>query len=184
MNEPQSFSAGDTVTWTKSLSDYLASAGWTLKYRLSGPAQIDLTSAADGSDHKITISKTASAAYGAGVYQWQSYVEKGSERFTIARGHIEILADLTQLEAGTEYDGRSHVQIVFEAIKATIESRATKAQSEVVIAGRSLKYLDPGELIKWYHHYERLVKQEQDAELIAKGLGASNKILTRFDPIS
>jgi hypothetical protein len=184
MNEPQSFSAGDTVTWTESLADYLASAGWILNYRLSGPQQIDLISVADGDDHKITITKAISADYGAGVYQWQSYVEKGTERFTIARGRIEILADLTQVEGTAEYDARSHVQKVFDAIKATIESRATKSQSEIVIAGRSLKYLDPGELITWYHHYEALVKQEQNAERINQGLKVSNKILTRFDSIS
>jgi hypothetical protein len=184
MNEPQKFSAGDTITWTESLADYPASAGWTLKYRFSGPGQIDLTSVADGDNHKITIAKAASAEYGAGMYQWQSYVENMSERHTINFGMSAILADLTQVASDAEYDARSHVRKVFDAIKAAIESRATKSQSEIVIAGRSIKYLSPGELIKWYHHYESLVKSEENAELIRKGLKAPNKILTRFDPIS
>lgn len=183
MNEPETLSAGDTVTWTESLSDYLASAGWTLKYRLSGPEQIDLTSAADGDSHKITITKAASADYSAGVYQWQSYVENGTERHTIERGSIEILADLTQVSGSAEFDGRSHVQKVFESIKATIEGRATKAQKSVMIAGRQLEYLSPAELIRWYHHYENLVKDELNQERIRKGLGAP-KILTRFDSVS
>jgi hypothetical protein len=183
MNEPESFSAGDTITWTESLSDYPASSGWTLKYRLSGPEQIDIMSAADGDDHKVTLTKAATTDYGAGVYQWQSYVESATERHTIERGSLEILADLTQVETTAEYDGRSHVQKVFESLKATIEGRATKAQQSVLIAGREIEYLSPGELIRWYHHYENLVKQELNQERIRKGLGAP-KILTRFDPVS
>ena len=31
---PISVTAGDTLTWRISLADYLASAGWTLRYRL------------------------------------------------------------------------------------------------------------------------------------------------------
>jgi len=182
MNEPKSFTAGDTVTWTESLSDYKASDGWTLKYRLSGPAQIDLVSTPDGDDHAISITAAGSAVYGAGVYKFQAYVEKGTERHTILLGSLEIFQNLTALEGGAEYDARSHVRIVFDALKAAIEGRATKAQSEVVINNRSITYLSPAELRIEYVKYKKFVEEEERAAQIAKGLDAGGNIVVRFRP--
>ena len=52
--EPETVRAGDTIKWKKSVSDYAASDGWTLKYSLRGQSTaIDLTSTADGDEHPI-----------------------------------------------------------------------------------------------------------------------------------
>ena len=43
--EPETFRAGDTVKWKRSLDCYKASEGWTLKYSFRGTAgTIDFTS--------------------------------------------------------------------------------------------------------------------------------------------
>ena len=47
--EPLTIRAGDTIKWTKSLDDYIASDGWTLSYSFRGTGgMIDITSTADG----------------------------------------------------------------------------------------------------------------------------------------
>ena len=79
--EPETFRAGDTVKWKKALDCYKASDGWTLKYSFRGTAgTIDITSSASGDDHLIEVSAATSAAYGAGLYAVQGYVEKDSDR--------------------------------------------------------------------------------------------------------
>ena len=47
--EPLTIRAGDTIEWTKSINDYKARDGWTLKYAFRGSAgTIDITGSADG----------------------------------------------------------------------------------------------------------------------------------------
>ena len=38
--EPLTIRAGDTIEWTKSIDDYKASDGWTLKYSFRGTGGI------------------------------------------------------------------------------------------------------------------------------------------------
>src|SRR3990167_1080353 len=88
--EPAEVRAGDTVEWTKSLGDYPASDGWTLKYAMRGPMVIDITATASGSSYAVSVAKTVSALWIAGLYYWQAYVEKGSDRHTVGTGRITI----------------------------------------------------------------------------------------------
>ena len=66
----------DFEKWKRSIDDYKASDGWTLKYSFRGTAgTIDITSSADGDEHLISLSPTTTAAYDAGMYDVQGYVE-------------------------------------------------------------------------------------------------------------
>lgn len=181
--EPTQFRAGDTVKWEKSLADYLASAGWTLKYRLINSAgKYDITAAADGDDHAVTVTAATSAAYTAGTYQWQAYVETGSgasrEQYTIGTGTVEILPNLAGLSAA--YDTRSHVKKVLDALRAALEGRASRTDLNYTVAGRTLQSMTHAELISAVAKYESLYKTELAAESINKGLGSGRRVVTRF----
>ena len=55
--EPTQIRAGDTIKWKRSVDDYKASDGWTLKYAFRGSAgTIDITGSADGNDLVIYLS--------------------------------------------------------------------------------------------------------------------------------
>jgi len=180
--EPLEITAGDTITWKKTLSDYPA-ASYTLKYRLINSAgKYDITAAASGDDHLITVTAAVSATYTAGTYTWKSFVEKGSggtlERYTIGQGTLTVNPDLAAQEAG--YDSRSHVKKVLDSIQSVIESRATRADLEKEINGKRISFMSPTELIKWHSHYDRLYMQELNAEKIRQGRRTGRKVLTRF----
>jgi len=67
--EPTRIRAGDTITWRKTLSEFPASLGWVLYYRLINTvAKQDITAAADGDAHLVTVTKAASAGYAAGQH--------------------------------------------------------------------------------------------------------------------
>ena len=178
--EPETFRAGDTVKWTRSLDCYKASDGWTLKYSFRGTSgTIDITSSADGDEHLIALTPTTTAAYTSGFYDVQGYVEKGSDRYTVWTSRIEVLVDLAA--AGSSYDGRSHVKKTLDAIEAVLENRATKDIEESTIEGVMLKRIPHESLLTFRSKYLGFYKQELAAEKLKLGKGSGRRILTRFE---
>ncbi len=178
--EPDSFVAGDTVKWTKYLSDYLPSDGWTLKYIFVSDAAQETVTGTDNGDgsHLLTIAAATSAGYAAGIQYWQAYVTDGTDRYKVAEGRVEVKPDFESQTNG--YDARSHIKKVLDALEATILGKASKDQMSYSIAGRSLDRMEPGELIKWHNHYQILYKQELQAEGMANGDAPANKGQVRF----
>jgi len=179
MTEPNKVTAGDTITWARSVPDYPASAGWTLKYAIRGPADINITAAADGDDYAISVTAAASGGWTAGNYWWTAYVEKGSDRHTVATGQIVIAANLTGT-VGT-YDGRSQVKKTLDALESLLLGKSTAGDiSNITIMGNAVTRMSADELIKWRTHFSQLYAQEQAAEKLAKGENLGGRILTRF----
>lgn len=176
--EPSFFIAGDTVKWTISLTDFLATDGWTLKYSLmkmaASTAVITFSSTADGSDHAIVLSKTTTAGYTAGNYSWQSYVENNpvTEHYSIANGFIEIKSTF---QTATAFDSRSDVQKIFEAIEAAILGKASYDQLSRKVGDRELRYLSPKELIELRNFY----KNEYNKEIGVGGQRQTIKVVLR-----
>lgn len=163
--------AGDTLDFTTSVTDYPAPV-WTLRYRLApaSGAAIDLTSVAAGSDHRITANASATASWVVGTYSWTAWVENaGGERYTLARGRLEIKPASATLAAGV--DTRSQAEIALAAIDAVLANRATVDQMEYSIAGRSLKRMTIDELLKLRSHYVDEVNKER---------GITRRILVGF----
>jgi len=178
-NEPLSFVAGDTVKWDREdLSNYPASI-WTLKYYfVKTNEQIVITASANGDHFRVVVAASVTANYSVGIYKWNAYVSKGTERYKVDEGTLEIKADYAAQTTG--YDSRSHVKKTLDAIEAVIEGRATQDHLSYSIAGRSIAKISPEELIRWWSFYKQQYQRELDAERIANNLGTSKKILTRF----
>ena len=176
--EPQSFTAGDTVQWTKSLKDYPASAGWVVTYTaINGAAKFTATSTADGDLHAITLAATATAAYAAGDYYFEGYASKAGQRFTIATGWWKVAPNIN---ADATFDARSHARKTLAAIQAVIEGRASIDQQEYTIGNRSLKRTPIADLLVLMSKYETLVKSEDNALALAQGRPTKNRILVRL----
>ena len=173
--EPPSFIAGDTVTWKKALSDYLASDSWVLTYYLVMDGdQKTIVATASGDDHLATITAANSADYNAGVYHYQARVAKDAEAHTVGRGAIEVKPNFAAQTSG--YDNRSHVKKTLEALEAVILGKASKDQLSYSIAGRSISRLSPSELLEWRDAY----RAEYNKELGRAGLKRPSKIQVRF----
>ena len=173
---PAQFTSGDTVAWQISLSDYPASAGWVLHYVLLNALQkITIDAASSGDDHLVTIPSATSSAYSAGEYRWQAYVTKAAERFTVATGNLTVLQGFADLGAGV--DTRSHVKKTLEAIESWLESK-NPAVAEYEIAGRRMRYIGIGDLLKLRDRYKQELARENIANGI--GLGGRGKLQVRF----
>ena len=176
--EPTQFTVGDTVKWTKVLSDFPASDSWALTYAFVNSAGTfsESTSTADGDRHAIVITTAHSAVFAAGDYDWQAYATKGTERFPAGSGSTIVNANY----ADGAVDARSHAKITLDAIEAVIEGRATSDQSSVSIGGRAITKLSPAELLEFYSFYKAEYASETKAERIAAGLGHRGKVRIRF----
>lgn len=182
-SEPSTLRAGDTWAWTRSLSDYPASA-WTLKYQFKSAAGgFSITATADGDDYAVSVGAATTAGYHSfrGAMSWIAWVEGGSsEKYTVDTGTITIDPDYRNGTSTAAFDDRTHAQIVLDAIEAVIEGRATKDQDELQIAGRLLKRTPIPTLLKMRQHYKTEAASQKTAEAIANGSGIGRKIQFRM----
>jgi hypothetical protein len=184
--EPAALFTGDTWNWTRTLADYPASAGWILKYVLASSAtRINIAGTADGDDHAISVAAATTAAYVAGTYVWQAFVEKGAERHTVGRGSIKLNKGLID-GATTGDDLRSDAQIALDAARAALktytETNGTVSQYEVNTGNgfRKVIYRDQQQLVQLVNYWAGEVKKEIDAEKRRQGKALAGRIVTRF----
>lgn len=177
--EPTEFIAGDTLAWTRDLSDYPATT-WTLNYYLTGPSRITIAATASGRTFSISKSATTTAAYAPGVYDWQAFVTSGSERYKVADGRIEILEN--PATAGKNYDTRSINKQILDALEQTALNNAGRGEMQYRIeaAGRTHIFYTHADLITAIEKYRGWVKAEEDARKIARGENTGKDILVRF----
>lgn len=177
-SEPQVLYAGDTWSWQRALSDYPAS-DWTLKYTLINSAgRINITAGADGDVHEVEVPAATTAGYAAGVYTFQAFVEQGSERYTVGRGSITVLAGYASGSGGA--DARSQAQIALDAAVAAYAAFTASSglQDTYTIAGRSMKFRSVDEIVRQINFWRNEVAKEQAALGITPA--RTGKILTRF----
>lgn len=181
--EPKTVIAGTRVQWLVTTPDFLPANGWTLKYALAkaDTAPIVLTSS-DNSDgrHLVDVAITATDAWMAGEYAWQSWVEDAgpTERRPIAEGLIEVCPRFDAEEQGLDW--RSHVKATLDALEATIQGKASKDHLSYSIAGRSVGRMNPSELVEWRNQYTVYWRQEKQAMRKASGKRSGNRVLARF----
>lgn len=176
--EPAAVIAGDTIKWTKSLTDFPAST-YTLSYVLHLESAVAATpiifnATAAGDDHAVTVAAATSALWAAGDYVWTSYATAGSERYTVDAGRVTVKRNPASIAAGT--DLRSHSKIVLDAIEGVLEGRASKDQEEYRIGDRMLKRTPIKDLIELRSLYLSLYRQE----LAAAGKQPSRRYLMKL----
>ena len=165
---PDQITAGESVSWKKSLSDFPASNGWAITYVLvKDGTQITLpVSTADGNTHVIEVPFGTSAGYTAGEYRYAAYVSNGTERYTVDEGNVEIVVDFATQVSG--FDARSHLRKVLDLLEATIEGRASKTQLEHEIAGVKIKHMTLDELMNARDRYKARLRKRPDGEALTE----------------
>lgn len=179
--EPLEVTSGNLVTWTRPEHTHMTIAdGWVLTYALVITGALISVTATDNGDntHLVSVAASTTSGWTPGIYKWQAYVTKASERYSVDEGTIEVLTNFASQSTG--FDGRSHWKIVLDNVEAVIQNRATKDQSSYTVSGRQLSRTPVGDLIALHKKAKSEVASEERAEAIANGLGNPGKILTRF----
>lgn len=142
-HEPLQFVAGDTVQWTKSLSDFPSSAGWVLRYRFTNavagteiPAAAVVTTPNTAGGWDVVLSP-ANLAIAAGIWRLVGWVVLSAtgERRVVYDEAMTILADATNLSPGALLTDNERT---LAAIEARLAGRVTADQEAVTINGTTL----------------------------------------------
>lgn len=142
---PANITAGDSIAWTKTFSDFPASDGWTLSYALTkSDNQIVFESTPDGNDHLIDLAATTTAIWTSGEYAYQAYCTKAAERYQVDQGLVSVLPNLAAQSTG--YDALPYCFTVRDAIVAVLEQRATESQTSIAVGGRQISEMSHDEL--------------------------------------
>ena len=177
--EPQVFTVGETVKWSKTISGYPASEG-TLAYFFVNAAGsfTETTSTPNGDTFDIVISATDSGSVTAGDYSGQArYTNTAtSEETVVWSGSTEALPEFTD----TAYDNRTTAQIALDSIETTYKALCARDWSSMSIRDRSTASAELSEIRAERDRLKREVAQEKAAENIANGLGNPNKVVVRF----
>lgn len=184
--EPLEVTAGNTVVWTKDLSDWPAST-YTLTYYLRGPASIDIvaTQLTEVSDiHKISKSSLITALWVPGKYRWQSFASLGSTRYPVAEGEIVIHED--PASSKRTFETKSINLRILEKLEKTMEENAGRSAKayQIEAAGRQFTFQTYEELIMAVEKFRAFVKQEEDAKKIMRGEGTGKNIFVRFNRVA
>jgi hypothetical protein len=149
---PETITAGESVSWRVRLSAFPADESWVLTYTLvKTGVKISIASTADADAHLVELTAATTGAYTAGTYDWQAHVAKGTERYLVSSGIIQIAPDYATQTSG--YDARTHTKKVLDALEAAVEGRASLTQlqqkvGEVQVGHMSLK--DQVEMLELY----------------------------------
>ena len=181
-NVPDKFVAGDTLSWRVRFDDWTSSDGAVLYKFTSKGKEIDVTAVPDGDGFLVTITAAESAKFIQGSYVWAAFgVDDPANiqvRHTLDQGRTMVSPNLLGLTA--PLDGRSHAQVVLDAIQAVIEKRATKDQESYTISGRSLSRTPLKDLIELRNLYRNEVRAEERQAKADRGEPVGGKIRGAF----
>lgn len=164
--EPTVLIAGDSWSWTKTLSTYPPSEGWALGYSFRGASTLldaDVVTSVSGGGYAVAVDKTKTLALVAGAYQWQSYVIGSGAfaglRYTVDSGILTVIGALSALSGAA---GQNHVERVLIKLEAEIEARIAgtgSAHESYSIMGRSIGKIPMEKLLRMRSIYAEKVRR-------------------------
>jgi hypothetical protein len=161
VDEPQSITAGDTLSWSRVESNYPPSAGWTLNYALQGlngqasSSQINFAAGGSGNTFSVNVAAATSGQWPAGAYTWTAFVTNaGSGRHTIGRGSISILPDPQKAVPQT------HARRALALIECAIEGRIPRGLENHTIDGQTITKIPLAQLVSLRDKYRAQVLLE------------------------
>jgi hypothetical protein len=190
VNIPTTIRAGDTVKWRDDASvdvfgNEITSSDWTLKYYLrtnTASEGATSTGSAYGTGWEFTLAASTTANFDAGNWYWTAVATKDSEVITLGNGSLTVEAALTYSGTPGAFDGRTQAQKDLDAVQAAIRAIVDGGVvQEYRIGTRNLKKYDLPDLIQLEGKLKAEVKREQQAELIANGLGNPRNMFVRFN---
>jgi len=190
VNIPSTIRAGDTVKWRDDASvdvfgNEITSSDWTLKYYLrtnTASEGATSTGSAYGTGWEFTLAASTTADFDAGNWYWTAVATKDSEVITLGNGSLTVEAALTYSGTPGAFDGRTQAQKDLDAVQAAIRAIIDGGVvQEYRIGTRNLKKYDLADLLQLEGKLKAEVKREQQAELIANGLGNPRNMFVRFN---
>lgn len=181
--EPIEFAAGDTLSFTRKLPDYLAGDGWSLTYELRGGAQaIEFSSTASGGDHAIAVTAAVTATWLPAEYILAGYAVKAAERHQVYLGTISITQNLPA--ATGDVPKKTFAALMVEKLEATMLAKAGDDLARSALNDTGFWYLTPEQLRVEHGYWKSVRVNEIKMERAKAGLPTGNKIRPSFNVVA
>lgn len=176
--------AGDTLNFLTNTPGYSAADGWVLKFRLAprtgANSVIDITTTAEGGDHRTAVAAATTANWAPDNYSWASWVELGTEQYSVGSGQMVIKPNPRTIAAGA--DLRS---VPRKTLDDLLAARATWAVSNgrtrrYKIGDREREFASAAELDAEIRFWQGQLNEELVAERLATGRPPLNRLHVRF----
>lgn len=167
--EPTTATAGETWRWTRDLSEFPATEGWTLSYHLTGPSatpSVAVTTVGSGFD--VRVAPAATAQLEAGTYTLIGRVTDGSDVFEVYRGPLQVLAD-----PASSVPTVSHTERMIAALEAAELTLATQPRARVEINDRTVEFRSLQEVRESLAFYRRQLQVEQTGTLAGPSMAVT-----------
>lgn len=173
---PDSFSAGTTVRYRKSFSDYPASSGWTLKLHLAGPGHVSKTAVPDGNDFVVTLDAADTpAGFAAGLYKWVERVSNaGGEVYQVDAGVVDVTSNLEEAPDGAEQEW---LEPAIATLKVAIQNQMASGIVSYQIAGRGVTKETRAEALKTLAALESRLAHIRNPDFLTR------PVLVSFTPL-
>lgn len=176
---PEFITAGDAVSWKRTIPGAPASDGWVLSYALvKDGKQIVFAGSADGDDHVVSLGSTDTVDWPAGQYAWGAYVTKDGNRYQWDEGIVEIRPDLVAATDGA--DALPYCFKVRDAIQAVLEMRATESQTSLAVGGRQISEMSHTEIMDALNRAETACNVWRRKNRRQRGKSTGSKIKISF----
>jgi hypothetical protein len=187
VNIPKKIYAGTTIKWRDDaavgpLNESITSADWTLTFYLRTNSNHEghtVAGTSYGTGWEFTISATDSAGFDAGDWFFYAEATKGSEKFTLGNGRLEVLASLAYTGQPGAFDGRTAAEKERDDIEAALAKFKDGAQ-EYSIGNRTFKRVAMADLQMRLNRLNAIIVRERKAAMIANGLGDPHSLYVRF----
>lgn len=160
---PTAVTVGSIWTWKKPIGDYGALYNLFLYITpIRGGTTLTLSSTIISDYYVFSIPSSITVNYTSGEYTYaETIVEiSTSNSFVLSTGTLTLRPNPS---LATSLDNRSQARKTLDAIRATIEGRATSDQQAMSINGRSISRTPIGELLALETRYNILVQREEKA---------------------
>ena len=162
--EPTDLTCGVAWDWYKALPDYPRSDGWQAVWYLHGAFNLTVTATTGPSDTvyaaSVIASSTASLLTGdvPASITWDLWVVNGSEKHALETGIFLVRPNLSTPPTAQ----KSHDELMLDAIRATLESRATADVESYQINGRALNRIPFDQLRKAEAYYAQRIYRRRN----------------------
>ena len=174
---PDSFTAGDAFSFSRTLADFSAASSWTVEYlfRSDTGQKIRVEGSGSGTTWTFTFNSELSGGFDAGHWTYTLLAFLQNDRRTVETGYILV-------EPDPEADSPpTHAEKVLAALEAALEGRLSKDQAErYSIGGQSIDKIPAMELRKLRDAYRAEVAAERNKDRQRRGLRSKRYVGAKF----
>ncbi len=176
--EPAFLTAGDTLLFTKSLGDYLATDGWVLAYYFQtqdGTQFFNFAATTSGSGYSISVASATTIQWQPGTYSGIAQVALSGQKFTVWEGTILIQPNLSIIA-----DNRSLVKKTLDLLDAVMTGRATDDILDSVVEGTVIRRLPIQQVMILHDRYKAAYQAELAGAKLLAGKQSGRNIYARI----